>query len=188
MTRKISNKKDDGRRFPVIVFFGLLKEDTASRGPVWASAPTEPPQLLRGWGIQHCVSVLPLASAGEHYGYGKAAGAEGQQQKHRHQRESIRGVRDGCRALGGSLCGRAGLRPDRCLRRAGDGAAFRLRRFLRQRLHCLCGGGSLLRHNGHTAKAGAKAQRRQQCAAKAQPHSHRARLVVGIVFHSHFAF
>ena len=76
---------------------------------MWASAPTEPPQLLRGWGIQHCVSVLPLASAGEHYGYGKAAGAEGQQQKHRHQREGIRGVRDGCRALGGSLCGRAGL-------------------------------------------------------------------------------
>lgn len=146
-----------------------MKGDTASRGPVWASAPTEPPQLLRGWGIQHCVSVLPLASAGEHYGYGKAAGAEGQQQKHRHQREGIRGVRDGCRALGGSLCGRAGLLPGRCLRRGGDGAAFRLRRFLRQRLHCLCGGGSLLRHNGHTAKAGAKAQRRQQCAEKRSP-------------------
>lgn len=30
-------------------------------------------------------------------------------------------------------------------------------------------GGSLLRHNGHTAKAGAKAQRRQQCAEKRSP-------------------
>lgn len=29
--------------------------------------------------------------------------------------------------------------------------------------------GSLLRHNGHTAKAGAKAQRRQQCAEKRSP-------------------